>query len=419
MSKLVIRHDLHLMTKEELNQYLRDVSEFVGLDPDLNAFDAIWMPNESGQGQSLVVYARRGTAEILRNKLSIDVDSLTHEVIDGSIVYTAKGHNTHPDTGRPWRTEVAIGSKYIKGLEGKVKDDAIMTASTRALRRLTMQFTTLGILDESEVASVKAEPAPANPAAAATLAPVPMPAIFAQPSVPANNAPGKPVDPPAAPIASPAPFVGQQDQIDEAMAQVAKKAESKVDLTIHDLTKPEAAKVEAAAVAIVAPEAAAPASRPKRTRKPKNTVALDVEPETVSSKPAVSTPAEKPPVSETASAPVQANPAVPIQANPAPVPQPTPLVSQIPAAPVVGMPTKEQMDTYRQKVGVYTSQLPASDGMGSVQKMRAFITHYSGAAPQNLTVAQWEEQIKFFDGFAATNGVKGLIKYINDSLGVK
>src|ERR1700731_61504 len=92
MSKLVIRHDLHLMNAEELKQYLRDVSTFVGLDPDLNAFDAIWMPNETGNGQSLVVYARRGTAEILRNLLGVEVDSLTHEVINGSIVYTAKGH---------------------------------------------------------------------------------------------------------------------------------------------------------------------------------------------------------------------------------------------------------------------------------------------------------------------------------------
>src|ERR1700676_51552 len=93
MSKLVIRHELHLMSKEELAQYLRDVSSFVGLDPDLNAFAAIWMPNESGQGQSLVVYARRGTAEILRNKLGVDVDELTDHVVNGSIVYTAKGRN--------------------------------------------------------------------------------------------------------------------------------------------------------------------------------------------------------------------------------------------------------------------------------------------------------------------------------------
>ena len=391
MAKLVIRHDLHLMTKEELNQYLRDVSSFVGIDPDLNAFDAIWMPNESGNGQSLVVYARRGTAEILRNMLGIEVDSLTHEIVNGSIVYTAKGHNTFSGVQNvpPGRHEVAIGSKYIKGLEGKTLDDAIMTASTRALRRLTMQFTTLGILDESEVNAAKAEAPPANPAATATLAPNPTPPVFTQPSVPVNNAPGKPVEPtpaPAPPVEPPKPllepFTGQQSHIDEAMTQVKAKQEA--------ADEPEAVTT----------------ARPKRARKPKNTITLDVEPETVSTPKAVSAPVETPaPIEKPASAP-----APPIS---------VPVVGPDPIQSVAGMPTKEQMDSYRTKVKVYTDQLPASAELGSVQKMRAFITHMSGAAPQNMTVVQWEKQIKFFQDFVGKNGIKGLVKYINDSLGVK
>ena len=83
------------------------------------------------------------------------------------------------------------------------------------------------------------------------------------------------------------------------------------------------------------------------------------------------------------------------------------------------MPTKEQMDSYRARVGVYTAQLPASQDLGSVQKMRAFITHMSGTPPQNMTVEQWEKQIAWFDDFAARNGEKNLVKYINDTLGVK
>ena len=445
MSKLVIRHDLETLTKDELTQYLRDVSKYIGLDPDLNAFDAIWMPNESGNGQSLVVYARRGTAEILRNQLGIEVDSLTSEVIDGSIVYTAKGHNTHPDTGRPWRTEIAIGSKYIKGLEGKIKDDAIMTASTRALRRLTMQFTTLGILDESEVNAVKNEAPLANPAAGAALAANPTPAIFTQPTVPANNAPGKPVEKaPAAPVletvinheegaiahvkplseapsALGEPFVGQKDQIDAAWKQVNEKAAKRV----ADEAATEPAKTALTpAVSTTseeinpannpATEVAEKAARPKRTRKAKNTVSLDVEPEVVSAKQAVSTPVET--VAPVETTPEQEVAAVEAFLKPVPAPASVPVE---PPAPVAGMPTKEQMDVYRAKVGVYTQQLPASADLGSVQKMRAFITHYSGAAPQSMTVEQWEAQIKFFDEFAAKNGVKNLIKYINDSLGVK
>ena len=451
MAKLVIRHDLETLTKDELTQYLRDVSKYIGLDPDLNGLDAIWMPNESGNGQSLVVYARRGTAEILRNQLGIEVDSLTSEVIDGSIVYTAKGHNTHPDTGRPWRTEIAIGSKYIKGLEGKIKDDAIMTASTRALRRLTMQFTTLGILDESEVNAVKNEAPLANPAAGAALAANPTPAIFTQPTVPANNAPGKPVEKaPAVPVletvinheegaiahvkplseapsALGEPFVGQKDQIDAAWKQVNEKAAKRV----ADEAATEPAKTALTpAVSTTseeinpannpATEVAEKAARPKRTRKAKNTVSLDVEPEVVSAKQAVSTPVETAPASVPASVPApEANPPAATQANSAAPTQAQPVsVAPVESNPI-GMPTKEQMDNYRAKVGVYTQQLPASADLGSVQKMRAFITHWSGTPPQNMTVVQWETQIAWFDEFVGKNGVKGLVKYINDTLGVK
>ena len=441
MAKLVIRHDLETLTKDELTQYLRDVSKYIGLDPDLNALDAIYMPNESGNGQSLVVYARRGTAEILRNQLGIEVDSLTSEVIDGSIVYTAKGHNTHPDTGRPWRTEIAIGSKYIKGLEGKIKDDAIMTASTRALRRLTMQFTTLGILDESEVNAVKNEAPLANPAAGAALAANPTPAIFTQPTVPANNAPGKPVEKaPAAPVletvinheegaiahvkplseapsALGEPFVGQKDQIDAAWKQVNEKAAKRV----ADEAATEPAKTALTpAVSTTseeinpATEVAEKAARPKRARKAKNTVSLDVEPEVVSAKQAVSTPVET--VAPVETTPEQEVAAVEAFLKPVPAPASVPVE---PPAPVAGMPTKEQMDNYRAKVGVYTQQLPASADLGSVQKMRAFITHWSGTPPQNMTVVQWETQIAWFDEFVGKNGVKGLVKYINDTLGVK
>ena len=405
MAKLVIRHDLHAMSAEELKNYLRDVSEFLGLDPDLNAFDALWMPNESGTGQTLVVYARRGTAEILRNKLGIEVDSLVSEFIDGSVMFTAKGHDAKG------RHEIAIGSKHVKNLEGKLRDDAIMTASTRALRRLTMQFTTLGILDESEVSAAKGEAPPANPAASAVPAPNPLPPVFSAPSVPANNAPGKPVEPAPAPKPAPEPpvaqetqFLGQPEKVQEAMAQhPAKKADTKpVEMPVTPIESTVTSE----------PEVAKQAAKPKRGRKPKNTVALDVEPETVS-------------------VPTQANAVAPPQAIPAPPPISVPAVgpdpvqaaapAELPVAPVsvAGMPSKEQMDSYRKKVGVFTAQLPASADMGSVQKMRAFITKMSTAAPQDMTVVQWEQQIAWFDEFSQRNGTKGLVTYINDTLGVK
>jgi hypothetical protein len=407
-SKLVIKHNLHELSKEDLQAYLKEVSAFIGLDPDLNGLDTIYMDNETGPGKSLVVYARRGTAEILRNLLGIEILSLTSQEIKGSIVFTAVGKN------QAGRQEIAIGSKDISRVNGKQLDDAIMTASTRALRRLTMQFTTLGILDESEVIAVVGQTP--NAAGSAQLSDNPLPpAYLPSPAVLPNNAPGKPVEPkieasvaPALPVPSGGPAVVAFKE--EKAAKVSAVADIEGDKLI---TIPTASPLESA-ISTVSTTDTEVAKTPKRARKKANTVALDVEPEVVQKQP--------PPA-----APVQADVAVPAQAhsvvqNPlnqevssqvaAPTPPPPPPVTE-------GLPTKEQMDEYRKRVSVYTTQLPPSENLGSTQKMRAFITKMSGSAPQDMSASQWDEMISFFEAFVEKNQIKGLIKYVNDLLGVK
>lgn len=387
MSKLVIQHDLSKFSAEQLEQYKKDISEYVGIPPALNAFDTIWMQNENGPGQSLVVYARRGTAEILRNIYGIEVSSLTNQMVKGSIVFTAIGKNAKG------RQEVATGSKYIESLTGKMLDDAIMTSSTRALRRLTMQFTSLGILDESEVKALVGDTV--NPAAGATLAGSPM--VIPPPTVAPNNAPGRDVTPPPT---------------------TAPKEDVQADI------KPDTAASNTLITSVVAPvtdmpEADTEAAKPKRARRPKNTVSMEVEPETVSTPETpriIEIPTAAPlPEQVIAAVPTQAFAAVAVPAVPTtgtPVPNPG---TQFP-----DKPTDAQMSDYRKRVSVYTSQLPSSENLGSVQKMRAFITKMTdGTTPQFMTTEQWDDVLAWFEAFTAKNSMKELVTHINDALGVK
>jgi hypothetical protein len=483
-SKLVIVHDLSKLDAAQIQQYLRDVSEFIGLDPDLNALDTIWMQNENGPGQSLVVYARRGTAEILRNKLNIVVESLSQTVVNGSIIFTATGQNEME------RQEIAVGSKYITGLTGKALDDAIMTASTRALRRLTMQFTTLGLLDESEVKSTVGDTV--NPAAGAALAGSPM-VIPPMPKI-TNNAPGKDVTVPtekqaafnaipqtdaestlaAAYKAHTTEFAAKQQAMrDEATRQLHKKHNDSVNDPAHltsakrsaekDVTKqvmaeaeaglPVSADVETPHILVGEAKDLAALAKPKRARKSKNTVSLEgPEPETVSALippqnvkevflpaatatefptgfPVHEVPAHVSVALPTAAQAVLSDPkATPAQqaaalatAIVAPDPQHAPVqtTADLKLQVFLGQPSLEQMGDYRKRVSVYTSQLPSSENLGSVQKMRAFITKMSGTAPQFMTVDQWEETLGWFEEFVNRNQIKGLVAYINDNLGVK
>jgi hypothetical protein len=448
MSKqqLVIQHDLSKLTPEEVAKYLADVSVFIGLDPGLNGLDTIWMKNENGPGQSLVVYARRGTAEILRNILRIEVQSLTNQMINGSIVFTAAGRKPDDNGVVGGRNEIATGSKYITGLVGKALDDAIMTASTRALRRLTMQFTSLGILDESEVQSLVGDTS--NPAAGATLANGPM--VIPAPTATPNNAPGRVIEMTTidhatgtvtheapAPSGEWADFATTQKAIHAAAAAFLKARDPEADIK-PDIQQPPVPITPAVAALTANPESAKEAAKPKRARKQKNTISMEVEPETVlTPAPAFASAAilSGLGLSRTAppAAPTQAVAAVPPQVldvaplcSPAPAPPPpvpvagTSVSNQGTGDPgFIGKPTDTQMADYRKRVSVYTSELPSSENMGSVQKMRAFITKNTGTAPQYMTTDQWEEMLGWFESFVTKNTTKGLVKYINDSLGVK
>lgn len=436
---LVIKHDLSKLSPEELTQYLRDVSKFIGLDPDLNALDTIWMQNENGPGQSLVVYARRGTAEILRNLKGIEISSLSQTITpQGSIVFTATGKDAKN------RQEIAIGSKYVGSLTGKALDDAIMTASTRALRRVTMQFTSLGILDESEVGAVQGSTV--NPAAGATLAGSAV-VLPPAPTVPANNAPGRDITPPktemipvsqdpktqaqvAAVIAirelqkseTPAEFSARMDGLrNDAQTQLAEKATGRSNVPVTNATPaPTLAPVTAQVEPIET------AAKPKRARKARNTVSMDgPEPEVVSQPTPAPQAAPAPPPAPVITLPASIPPPISVPVVPASVPLSAVVPAPVAANPAPqstdfpGKPSEAQMADYRKRVSVYTSELPSSENMGSVQKMRAFITHMSGAAPQTMTVEQWEETLGWFVSFVERNKVKGLVTYINDCLGVK
>jgi hypothetical protein len=447
MAPFTIIHNLDGLDKEAIKKYLADMSAYISLDPNLNGLDTIYMNDPQG-GRALVPYARRGTCEILRNLYEVQVDSLTYATVNGSIVFTATGRSAK----RGNRQEVAIGSKYVEGLKERALDNAIMTASTRALQRLTMQFTELGILAESEVVDLVGQTP--NPAGSAQLASNPVPPIFLPPpSVPANNAPGKPVEPTSEPKAAPAPPV---DLAGPSISQIAatqtarrtfatppQYPDAPTSASVHASVKTFPGNVEdeiglpkevapatpttepspADSTTSNGPEAAPKAA--KKTRKTKNTVALDVEPEVVQApkpEPAAPTQVDSAVSTQVNSVPAQVNPAAQVPASESASVQvtPSPVVAQ--AAPIAGMPSKEQMDEYRKKISVYTVQLPPSQDLGPTQKMRAFITKLSdGTPPQSMTVDQWEEVIAFINGFMERNqgNVKNLVTYINDMLGVK
>jgi hypothetical protein len=139
-------HDLFRLSDAERAMYAADASEYFGLPRELNALDFITMDDGTGL-RKLVLYARKGTADLLRDIHGIEVVSLTPCHTTDFAAFTAVGRN------KAGRQEIAVGSCSIQGLKGERLSSAVMTAQTRALRRLTLQFVGGGLLDESEVNS--------------------------------------------------------------------------------------------------------------------------------------------------------------------------------------------------------------------------------------------------------------------------
>ena len=136
---------LNDLTEAEKLEYYYNACEYFKVPAELNLLQFIWIDNENGPGKNLVLYARKGATDIMRANNEISVDEVKETIGDGFIMFTAKGHDK---TGR---TDVAVGSIGTKGLSPRALSDAIMTAQTRATRRLTLQFVGGGLLDESEV----------------------------------------------------------------------------------------------------------------------------------------------------------------------------------------------------------------------------------------------------------------------------
>lgn len=136
--------DLSKLTQEQQRDYVLAACDFLGIPADLDLVNLTWM--DSGDGaRKLLLYIRKGATDIIRDHRKINVDKLEVANGDGYVGWIATGRDS---TGRQ---EIAVGAISIKGLTGRAVADAVKTAQTQALRRMTLQFAGGGFLDESEI----------------------------------------------------------------------------------------------------------------------------------------------------------------------------------------------------------------------------------------------------------------------------
>lgn len=383
MSKFIPVYDLESMNEEQRQEYVKNVCEHMGVPSELNLVMLTYLDEQDGP-RRLVAYAKRGATEIIRNNRSINVTDLTSKEIGGSIVFTATGKDS---TGRQ---EMSTGSRYIKDLVGRELDDAIMTAQTRATRRMTLQFVGAGVLDESEVN-------PANTVVLKNTTPV---SIAPQPIVKANDDPGKDVTSVTAPVVP----EETQEQFNARMDKLRQEAIAQLNAK-HLEQNP-------------------PAEVPKKTKRTRGP-----------NKPKVDLGPSAPVPQVEAKADIKADTPVPVApVTPAPTLTLTPPVADIKAdiKPVPAPPpsraklTPEQVKPFRQRLfRLVNDQLePAGfspkEGMGNAAKMKnlAGIMFTDVNDMNELTAEQWEKYLTTLENKVKSEGAAATVKYIEDAIGV-
>jgi hypothetical protein len=145
-SKFVPITELGKMTDDQLREYYQQACQYFNIPPEMNLLEFLWL-DSGDSGRKRVLYAKKGATDLLRENLGISITKMTKEFGDGFVMFTVEGQN------HKGRTDIAVGVASTKNLIGKALENSLMTAQTRATRRLTLQFAGGGLLDESEIVS--------------------------------------------------------------------------------------------------------------------------------------------------------------------------------------------------------------------------------------------------------------------------
>lgn len=131
-----------LKPQERVAHYL-NVCNSLGLNPHTKPFGYLTLNGKT------ILYALREAAEQLRSVKGVSITSLEGKVVDDLYIVTATAKDAQG------RVDSSTGAVTIAKLTGDAKANAIMKAETKAKRRVTLSICGLGMLDESEIHSIK------------------------------------------------------------------------------------------------------------------------------------------------------------------------------------------------------------------------------------------------------------------------
>ena len=145
LETVVVEGNLADLTASQRLAYYRAVCESVGLNPLTKPFDYITL---SGR---LTLYARKDATDQLRKLHAVSLQIVDRDWNETANLYLVIARATTADG----RTDESIGAVSVSKLFGETLANAIMKAETKAKRRVTLAICGLGMLDETEVETIR------------------------------------------------------------------------------------------------------------------------------------------------------------------------------------------------------------------------------------------------------------------------
>lgn len=139
----LVQGDLSKLSTEDRILYYTRTCESLGLNPTTRPFEYITLNGK------LTLYAKRDATDQLRKLHGVSIAITSREQIGDVYVVTARA------TDKGGRSDESTGAVATAGLRGDAMANALMKAETKAKRRVTLSVCGLGLLDESELETVK------------------------------------------------------------------------------------------------------------------------------------------------------------------------------------------------------------------------------------------------------------------------
>ena len=143
LADIILDGNIKKLNRDQKKDYVMKVCEVTGLNPALRPFDFITL-----QGRE-IMYANKQAAEQLRQIHNISITDVEHQVIDGMIFVTVKGHD---GTGR---YDSATAALPLPENRGDAYSNQVMKCETKAKRRFTLSICGLAILERDDCERVE------------------------------------------------------------------------------------------------------------------------------------------------------------------------------------------------------------------------------------------------------------------------